>query len=171
VSIPAEQYPSAADKAWQARASVVANCRSGQTRTASRRTDHSRVEHRRADRISSNVGIEDLIETTVVRAVERVLGPFLHRLSTCEPEVFTIAQAAQTLQVSDDTIARMVRRGYLPRVPHVGTKVLIPRHRLLELVDSGGHPVAESETATELSSSSSPATGPSALQPPGLNPG
>ncbi len=82
--------------------------------------------------------IETLIETAVERAVRRSFGPYLHRLSACEPAVYTVAQAAEVLQVSEDTIGRMVRRGVLPRVPHVGGKVLIPRRALDRLVGAPG---------------------------------
>ena len=87
---------------------------------------------------ASAFSIEALIETAVERAVRRSFGPYLHRLSACEPAVYTVAQAAEVLQVSDDTIGRMVRRGVLPRVPHVGGKVLIPRRALDRLVDAPG---------------------------------
>jgi len=80
--------------------------------------------------------IEELIEAAVERAIRRSLGPYLHRLITCEPAVYTVAQSAQVLQVSEDTIGRMVRRGVLPRVPHVGGKVLIPKRALDRLVET-----------------------------------
>ncbi len=80
--------------------------------------------------------MEDLIVAAVERAVHQALDPHLHRLNACEPIVFTVAQAAQVLLVSEDTVPRMVRRGTLPRVPHVGTKVLIPRRALFELVEA-----------------------------------
>lgn len=78
--------------------------------------------------------IESLIEVAVERAVSRVLGPHLHRLQMCEPMVFTVAQTAEVLQLSEDTIGRLVRRGVLPRVPHLDGKVLIPRQAVLRLV-------------------------------------
>ncbi|MGH9073678.1 MAG: helix-turn-helix domain-containing protein [Acidimicrobiales bacterium] len=74
--------------------------------------------------------VEALIEAAVERAVRQVLGPHLHKLASCEPAVYTVSQAAQVLQVSEDTVGRMVRRGALPRVPLVDGKVLIPRRAL-----------------------------------------
>jgi excisionase family DNA binding protein len=85
--------------------------------------------------------IESLIEDAVQRAVSRALGPHLERLHLCEPMVFTVSQAAQALQVSEDTIGRLVRRGVLPRVPHLDGKVLIPRQAVVRLV--ADQPAAE----------------------------
>ena len=81
-------------------------------------------------------GMEVLIEAAVERAIGRSLGPYLSRLSVCEPAVYTVAQAAEVLQVSEDTVGRIVRRGALPRVPHVGGKILIPRRALDRLIES-----------------------------------
>jgi hypothetical protein len=78
--------------------------------------------------------IEALVEDAVYRAVARLLEPHLARLSAPEPLVYTVAQAALTLQVSPDTVARLVRRGALDRVPHVDGKLLIPRGSLERLV-------------------------------------
>jgi len=80
--------------------------------------------------------MEALIEAAVERAIARSLGPYLGRLSVCEPAVYTVAQAAEVLQVSEDTVGRIVRRGVLPRVPHVGGKILIPRRALDRLIES-----------------------------------
>lgn len=82
------------------------------------------------------VSVETLIEVAVERAIRRSLGPYLHRLSAHQAAVYTVAQGAAVLQVSEDTIGRMVRRGVLPRVPHVGGKVLIPKRALDRLIDS-----------------------------------
>jgi excisionase family DNA binding protein len=92
----------------------------------------------------SAMTIESLIEVAVQRAVSRVLGPHLQRLQMCEPMVFTVSQAAQVLQVSEDTIGRLVRRGVLPRVPHLDGKVLIPRQAVVRLV--ADQPAAEPST-------------------------
>jgi excisionase family DNA binding protein len=97
-------------------------------------------------------GMEALIEAAVERAVARVLNPYLHRLASCEPAVYTVAQAAQVLQVSDDTVGRLVRRGVLLRVPHLEGKVLIPRSSVDRL--TRGQPAATSDDATESSSRS-----------------
>jgi excisionase family DNA binding protein len=69
--------------------------------------------------------IETCIEDAVERAVERFLRPYLRRICEPEPAVYTVAQTAVVLQVSEDTIARLVRRGVLRRVPHVGGKVAL----------------------------------------------
>jgi excisionase family DNA binding protein len=73
----------------------------------------------------------------VERAINRLLEPHLRRLHSCSPAVYTICQAAEVLQVSEDTIGRLVRNGVLPRVPHLDGKVLIPRQAMARLVD--GH--------------------------------
>jgi excisionase family DNA binding protein len=110
------------------------------------------------DRVSS---IEVCIEDAVERAVERFLGPYLRRICEPEPAVYTVAQTAGVLQVSEDTIARLVRRGVLHRVPHVGGKVLIPRAIVDELLtgvpsqvrDAGS---ARTENVSPLRSASGP---------------
>jgi excisionase family DNA binding protein len=103
--------------------------------------------------LRATVGVEALIEAAVERAIRRSFGPYLRRLSACEPAVYTVAQSAEVLQVSEDTIGRMVRRGVLPRVPHVGGKVLIPKralHRLIEAPELAQvAPLAEGTTASE----------------------
>ena len=60
------------------------------------------------------VSVENLIEVAVERAIRRSLGPYLHRLSVHQPAVYTVAQGAEVLQVSEDTIGRMVREGFSP---------------------------------------------------------
>ena len=101
----------------------------------------------------ATIGIEALIEAAVERAIRRSFGPYLHRLSACEPAVYTVAQSAEVLQVSEDTVGRMVRRGVLPRVPHVGGKVLIPTRALDRLIEAPAFaqtaPVVEDTTASE----------------------
>jgi excisionase family DNA binding protein len=82
--------------------------------------------------------IEACIEDAVERAVERLLQPYLRRICDPEPAVYTVAQAAVVLQVSEDTISRMVRRGILHRVPHVEGKTLIPRSAVEELLADAG---------------------------------
>jgi excisionase family DNA binding protein len=69
--------------------------------------------------------MEELIEAAVERAVRRSIAPLVARNSP-QPAVYTVAQAADVLQLSQDTIGRMVRKGILPRVPCVGAKILIP---------------------------------------------
>ena len=78
--------------------------------------------------------IEAMIEQAVVRAFEASLGPYVHRLAQPEPVVFTASQVASVLQVSEDTVWRLVKRGVLPRVPHVDGKLLIPKEAVKRLV-------------------------------------
>lgn len=82
--------------------------------------------------------IEDQIEAAVERALERLLGPYLAKLCEPEPAVYTVAQAAIVMQVSEDTISRLVKRRVLPRVPHLDGKVLIPRAAIEKLVTGEG---------------------------------
>jgi excisionase family DNA binding protein len=100
----------------------------------------------------STLTIEEMIEAAVERAISRTLGPYLHRLSACEPAVYTVAQSAEVLQVSEDTIGRMVRKGVIARVPHVGGKVLIPKRALDRIIEGSElaqtAPVAEDGTAS-----------------------
>ncbi len=93
------------------------------------------------------VSVEELIEVAVERAIRRSFGPHLRHLRAPQPAVYTVAQSAEILQVSEDTIGRMVRRGVLPRVPHVGGKVLIPRRALDRLID--GPDLAQATPALE----------------------
>jgi hypothetical protein len=54
-----------------------------------------------------------------------MLGPYLAKLCAPEPAVYTVAHAAVVMQVSEDTISRLVKSGVLPRVPHLDGKILI----------------------------------------------
>ncbi len=83
--------------------------------------------------------IEGQIESAIERAVQRVLGPYLGKLSGPEPAVYTVAQAAVVIQVSEDTVARLVKRGVLPRLPHLDGKVLIPRAAIERLLTAATH--------------------------------
>ena len=80
--------------------------------------------------------IDEQIERAVARTVERLLAPYLIKLAAPEPAVYTVAQVATVLQVSPDTVGRLVKRGALPRVPHLEGKVLIPRRAVEHLVES-----------------------------------
>jgi excisionase family DNA binding protein len=100
--------------------------------------------------------IERRIEEVVERAVERLLGPYLRRICEPEPAVYTVAQAAVVLQVSEDTVSRLVRRGVLQRVPHVGGKVLIPRVSVDELLSDRAAPCAPSTNVSRLHSATGP---------------
>ncbi len=87
--------------------------------------------------------IEQLVEAAVIRAIEVSFEPYLARLSEPEPLVYTVAQAATILQVSPDTVSRLIRRGVLDRVPHIDGKQLIPKRSLEELVDGAFVPNVE----------------------------
>jgi len=87
--------------------------------------------------------IEALIEDAVFRAVGRLLAPHLARLGEPEPLVYTVAQAALALQVSPDTVNRLVRRSVLDRVPHIDGKLLIPRASLERLVKGTSEQTAD----------------------------
>jgi hypothetical protein len=50
--------------------------------------------------------IEVCIEDAVERALERLLGPYLRRICEPEPAVYTVAQTAVVLQVSEDTVVQ-----------------------------------------------------------------
>jgi excisionase family DNA binding protein len=99
--------------------------------------------------------IEACIEEAVERAVERLLGPYLRRICDPEPAVYTVAQTAVVLQVSEDTVARLVRRGVLDRVPHVGGKVLIPRVAVDELV-TGRSSTTDGKSSSRMNNISPP---------------
>ena len=100
--------------------------------------------------------LERRLEEVVERAVERLLGPYLRRICEPEPAVYTVAQAAVVLQVSEDTVSRLVRRGVLQRVPHVGGKVLIPRVSVNELLSDGTAPCAPPTNVSRLRSAAGP---------------
>jgi excisionase family DNA binding protein len=89
------------------------------------------------------------VEAAVERAIRRLLEPHLRRLQSCSPVVYTASQAAEVLQVSEDTIGRLIRKGVLPRVPHLDGKVLIPRQAVARLVD--GDDVESPRTELEMS--------------------
>lgn len=84
--------------------------------------------------------IEARIEAAVERAVLRALAPHLRKLTSAEPATYTVGQAAAVLQISTDTVARLVKRGVLPRVPHLDGKLLIPRRAVDELVEGSPGP-------------------------------
>lgn len=97
--------------------------------------------------------IEQLVEAAVTRAIEQLLEPYLHRLAEPEPLVYTVSQAAAILQVSPDTVSRLIRRGVLDRVPHVDGKQLIPKRSLEDLVagaDTSGDSACPSASVSSL---------------------
>jgi excisionase family DNA binding protein len=99
--------------------------------------------------------IEQLVEAAVIRAVERLLAPYLVRLADPEPLVYTVSQAAAVLQVSPDTVSRLIRRGVLDRVPHIDGKQLIPKRSLEDLVAGGS--ISDVEECVKTGVSSLPA--------------
>ena len=94
--------------------------------------------------------IEAMIEEAVVRAFEASLGPYVHRLAQPEPIVFTAAQVASVLQVSEDTVWRLVKRGVLPRVPHLDGKLLIPKEAVNRLINPPDPPPELEADVTQL---------------------
>ena len=91
----------------------------------------------------------------MTRAIELLLEPYLDRLSEPQPLVYTVAQAAAILQVSPDTVSRLIRRGVLDRVPHIDGKQLIPKRSLEELVDGDVAP-SEEHASPDVSSLRAP---------------
>ena len=77
---------------------------------------------------------EQHLTAVVEQAVLSALRPYLRRLGQPEPLVYTVAQAAGVLQVSEDTIGRLVRRGVLAKLPHLESRVLIPRTQVDRLI-------------------------------------
>ena len=78
--------------------------------------------------------IEAIVEQVVAQTITQLLQPYLVRLQRPEPLVFTVAQAAEVLQLSSDSVTRLVKRGVLARVPHIDGKLLIPRSSVADLV-------------------------------------
>jgi excisionase family DNA binding protein len=109
--------------------------------------DSSPQAHSRRPALGS---IEQLLEEAVYRAVHRLLAPYLSRLAEPEPLVYTVSQAAAVLQVSPDTVTRLVRRGVLERVPHVDGKQLIPRASIDRLVAGTDGTVPDAQAPTEV---------------------
>jgi excisionase family DNA binding protein len=95
-------------------------------------------------------GIEARIEEAVLRAIEASLRPYLHRLTQPEAVVFTAAQVASVLQVSEDTVWRLVKRGVLPRVPHLDGKLLIPKEAVNRLINPPDPPPELEADVTQL---------------------
>ncbi|MGZ4710178.1 MAG: helix-turn-helix domain-containing protein [Acidimicrobiales bacterium] len=98
--------------------------------------------------IPNPTSIEALIEGAVSRTIEQLLEPYLVRLSKPEPLVYTVSQAAEVLQVSTDTIGRLVKRGVLDRVPHLDGKTLIPKVSIEHLVAGAGPDGREDKQST-----------------------
>jgi hypothetical protein len=69
-----------------------------------------------------------------------------------------VGQVAVVLQVSDDTVARLVKRGAPPRVPHLDGKVLIPRAAVERLVGANGVQPAPAPSPASMRSISSAAS-------------
>jgi excisionase family DNA binding protein len=88
------------------------------------------------------MSIDDVIEKTVVKAVQAALAPYLRRLADPAPLVYSVKDAAHVLGTSPTTIDRLIAQGVLPLVPHMGQRKLIPRSAVARLVESGASPVA-----------------------------
>ncbi len=117
-----------------------------------------RWEANARDQFTATMTVEALIESAVERAVQRVLGPYLHRIGEPDPVVCTVAQVAAMLQVSDDTIGRMVKQGTLPKLPELGSRILIPRWAVDELVDCAVKADSEDGGASQSAGHQPPAT-------------
>lgn len=81
-----------------------------------------------------------MLAAVVERAVERAVESMVRQLRQPEPLVYTVHQAAHALQVSPDTVGRMIRRGTLLKVPHLDGRVLIPRVAVEALIHETSAP-------------------------------
>lgn len=96
--------------------------------------------------------IEDAITTAVRTAVREELAAHegVVRLT------YSVTEAATALGVGETTVRGLLRDGHLRTVPHMGTRTLIPRASLEELVTanasttSGGRTTAPSGVADGL---------------------
>jgi len=90
---------------------------------------------------SPRQSLDEIVEAAVTRSIEQLLQPYLVKLQAPEPLVYTVGQAADVLQVSTDTVGRLVKRGLLVRVPHLDGKLLIPKSAVEEFIggDSPQH--------------------------------
>ena len=97
------------------------------------------------------MSLDGAIQAVVVEAVREALAPYLRRLAEPEPLVYNVAEAAQVLSTSTNTVRRMIERGILPVVPHMGHRVVIPRTAVVRLVESSGSAaVAQQEPPLSL---------------------
>lgn len=80
--------------------------------------------------------LEDSITHVVERAVEKVFGRYLRRLSDPEPLVYNVREAAAVLRTSETTIRNLIDDGVLPTVPHMGNRVVVPRKAVVQLVEA-----------------------------------
>lgn len=83
------------------------------------------------------VSLDGAVEKAVASALEKALGPYLHRLSDPEPLVYSVREAAHVLGTSTTTVRRLVEEGVLPTVPHMGQRIVISRVAVANLVASG----------------------------------
>lgn len=82
------------------------------------------------------MSLDEAFEAQIAAAVERVLAPYLGRLSDPEPLVYSLRDCAKVLSTSVDTVRRLIAEDVLPIVPHMGERKLIPRAAVLALVES-----------------------------------
>jgi excisionase family DNA binding protein len=86
------------------------------------------------------VSLDEAIEAAVVRAVQTALAPYLSRLADPEPLVYSVKEAAHVLGTSPTTVDRLIGRGVLPLVPHMGQRRLVPRAAVARLVEPSESP-------------------------------
>jgi excisionase family DNA binding protein len=77
-------------------------------------------------------------EVFLAELTERLFAVVLERASTGglqadDHRPLDVAAAAEELGVSTDHVRRLVTAGLLPRVPHTGRRVLIPRQAVLAM--------------------------------------
>jgi excisionase family DNA binding protein len=81
------------------------------------------------------MNLASVLEEAVAAAVVRTLEPYVRRLREPEPLVYSVPEAAKVLRTSTNTVRRMVERGVLPTVPHMGNRTVIPRVAVSQLVN------------------------------------
>ena len=82
------------------------------------------------------MSLDGAIQAVVVEAVREALAPYVRRRAEPEPLVYNVAETAQVLSTSTNTVRRMIERVVLPVVPHMGHRVVIPRSAVVRLVES-----------------------------------
>ena len=95
------------------------------------------------------MSVDDAIRESVEAALADALAPLRARLERPAPLTFSKSQAADALGVSPTIVSRLIADGHLPRVPHTGTRVLVPRWAV-ESFAIHGRVVAEDAPAVEI---------------------
>lgn len=71
----------------------------------------------------------------------------------------TVDEIADAVRVSRSTVVRAVHRGELPRLPHVGTRIVVPTSAVLAWVEGATTPINdESRQQLEPADGSAPTT-------------